>query len=152
MNVKTLALVCAMVVFSGIAANAFSFGPRIGRESNKELRIERLAKELGLTDVQKEKYLLGAKQIEKDAKETRLKNKTLFGDIEKELLKETPDISIIKNILQEINNNNSQMQLKRIEQLIQLRKELSPEQKTKLEAMIKQGKEMLKNRIEKWKK
>ena len=145
MNKKILVLVCAMIVFSGMAANAFTFGPRIRSELKQEARIDRLTKEIGLTEGQKEKYLAEAKQIEEETKAIRAKNKDLFAEIEKELLKDNPDTKLIRSKIQEISQNNAQTQFKRIEQLIQLRKELSPEQKTKLEEMIKKGKEKIEN-------
>ncbi|MFA6430846.1 MAG: periplasmic heavy metal sensor [Candidatus Margulisiibacteriota bacterium] len=152
MNKKILVLACAMIIFSGMAANAFTFGPRIKSELKHETRIDRLAKELGLTEGQKENYLADAKKIEEETKAIRAKNKEIFVEIEKALLKDNPDTKLIRAKIQEISQNNAQTQFMRIEQLIQLRKELSPEQKIKLEEMIKKGKEKVKERVESRKK
>ena len=140
-----------VAVFAGVSADAFGPPPR-GRGPSVEKMIERIAKDLGLTPQQKDKYLAEAKQVEAAAKELADKNKALFSAIEKELLKDEPDSKTIYDRMQQISQNRTKIEFKRMEQMLKLRQELTPEQKAKFEKMMQQDKERGKARFEKMKK
>ena len=146
---KTAAGLIIAAIIIGSSSLAFGFGPEPGRghgegpEPGKgpEKFIERIGKDLELTKQQQDKLLTEAKQGEKEAGQIRSKNKDLFDKIEKELLKDSPDRDLLHNYIQQISQNNAQMEMKRMDQMIDLRKELTPAQKAKLEKIMKDRKE-----------
>jgi Spy/CpxP family protein refolding chaperone len=149
MRKNTLIVWLMAMLLLGMAPGAWGFGSQGGRGPAAEKRLERIIQELGLTKEQKEKYLAGAKQIEEEAKAIRSQNREIFGKIEKEMLKDTADRQAIHNYIQQINQNNAKMQIKRMDQILELRKELTPEQKTKLEKLTAERKGRRAGRLEK---
>ena len=127
-------------VLSGASFGLPLFGPPQEKGPMVERMIEGMAKDIGLTQPQKEKFLAGAKRIEEEAKIIQSKNKGIFDKIEKELLRESPDSKIIYGYMQQISQNTTLIQFKRMDQIIQLRRELTPEQKTKLEKLTEERK------------
>lgn len=138
-----------MLALSGIAFGAPPFGWAGEKRPMAERMIDRMAKDIGLTQQQKDKFLAGEKQIEEEAQKIHSKNREIFDKIEEELLKESPDSRRIYGYMQQISQNNTQIQFKRMDQMIQLRKELTPEQRTKLEKTMKERKEQEKKMFEK---
>ena len=108
-----------------------------------EKMMERMAKDLGLTVEQKEKYSGMAKKLEEESKTMRSRNKEFFDKIGQELAKDSPNRDLLYKYMQQISKNEDQMRLKRMDQMIQLRKELTQEQKAKLEKLMKQGRNKL---------
>ena len=102
-----------------------------------EKMMEKLAADLGLTQQQKDKYTAMAKQLEEGSKVMHSNNKEFFDKIEQELAKDAPDRDVLYKYMQQISKNEDQQRLKRMDLMIQLRKELTPKQKTKLEKIIK---------------
>jgi Spy/CpxP family protein refolding chaperone len=134
------------VVLAGFSSGALAFG---SRAFSAEKMIDRIASDLGLTKQQKDKLLSGAKQVEEEAKDLHSKNREIYGKIEKELIKDAPDRGVLSDFLQQISQNNAQIHLKRMEQIIELRKELTPEQRTKFEKLMGERKEMANKRFSK---
>jgi len=130
-----------MVTMTGVSFAMSPFKPHEERGPKAEQMIEKMAKDIGLSQEQKEKFLAGAKKIEAAEKENRGKNKELSDKIEKELIKESPDSKIIYGYMQQISQNMTQIQFMRMEQIIQLRKELTPEQKSKMDQLMQAKKE-----------
>ena len=143
---KWVSIVIVLVV---LEAGAMAMGAQPPRGFRPERRFEGIAKELGLTPEQKVRFMKAAKQVEEEAKVINSKNKELFDKIEKELVKEAPDSKVIYGYMQQIGQNNTQIQFKRMDQIIQLRKELAPEQRIKFEKMMKERKEQEKKMLEK---
>ncbi|MDD5382836.1 MAG: periplasmic heavy metal sensor [Candidatus Margulisbacteria bacterium] len=148
---KLLVVLLMAVVMAGSSLAAPIFRPSGKREPMAERMIEKMAKEIGLTQQQKDKFLAGAKRIEEEAQQMHSKNKEIFDKIEQELLKESPDSKLIHDCLQQISLNNTQIQFKRMEQIIQLRQDLTPEQKQKFEKLMAERKEREKKMLEKMK-
>jgi len=126
------------VVLAGFSSGALAFGSRAFSAGKM---IDRIASDLQLTKQQKDKLLSGAKQAEEEAKDLHSKNREIYGKIQKELLKDLPDRKVLSDFLQQISQNNAQIQLKRMERIIELRKELTPEQKTKFENLLRNKKD-----------
>jgi Spy/CpxP family protein refolding chaperone len=135
-NILTVLLMMVFLVM--VSSGALAFGSAAIRGRSIEKFIEKVTKELELTQPQKEKALASAKKIEEEAAEVRSKNRELFDKVEKELLKDSPDRKLLSNYMQQISQNNSRIQLKRMEQIIEFRKELTPKQKAKLEKLMKE--------------
>lgn len=131
-----------LLLVGAIASGALAFGPGGDRRPpSPEEMIGRLAKELNLTAEQKDKFLAGAKQSEAAAKEMMGKNRVIFGEIEKELLKEDPDRNVIHKDIQQISQNDAEIQIQRMDQMIELRKQLTAEQKDKLAKIMQANQE-----------
>jgi Spy/CpxP family protein refolding chaperone len=131
----------ALFLVLAFSSTALAFGQPMGRRDMPEKRIGKLVKELGLTDQQKDNFLAQTKQVEEAAKASFAANKELFGKIQSELQKDSPDSQAIHNHILQINKNRAEIEFKRMEQIIQLRWELTPEQKTKFDSLMKEKKE-----------
>ncbi|MCX5725640.1 MAG: Spy/CpxP family protein refolding chaperone [Candidatus Saganbacteria bacterium] len=102
---------------------------------------EKMTKDLALTEKQKNAFLTGIKATEEEAKEIRKKNKVLFEKIDIEIQKDTPDISAVNKYLKEIGQNKTQVQIKRMDNILQFTQTLTPEQRAKFKELQKQRKE-----------
>jgi Spy/CpxP family protein refolding chaperone len=130
----SLGLVVVFLVASGAQAALPRFGEKRPEPGKM---VERMAKDIGLTKEQKDKFIEGAKKIEEIAKASREKDREIMDKIEAEMVKDSPDTRMIHSYLLQISQNRTEIQFKRLEQMIELRKGLTPEQKTKLEQLMK---------------
>ena len=135
---KVLILSLAVILLAGGALAAFEPPPK-GRPSPEKM-INRLAKDLDLSSKQKTKLLARAKATEEEAEKINEKNRVLFAEIEKELLKDDPSSKAIHGFMQQLGQNRTQVEFKRMEQMLELRRELTPEQKIKFEKIMQAGK------------
>jgi len=157
---KKLLAIFLIVVFWGSVSWAFpafgpgdlGFGPPPRRGPSAEEMMGKITKDLGLTPEQKEKILADVKKVELEAKTLQDQNKGLLDSIEKELLKETPRREMILGSIKKINENNTQIQIGRIDQIIRMRQELTPEQRAKLDKIMKERKERSEKRREKFRR
>jgi Spy/CpxP family protein refolding chaperone len=141
MSNKFLSLFQILIVFSLVTYPAFAMEPFRGGRPSPEMMIDRMARDIGLSKQQKESFLAGAKKIEEVAYKLMEKDRTTFGKIERELLKDSPDKKAIYNYMFQINQNRTQTEFKRMEQMIELRKKLTPEQRAKLQKIFTMQKE-----------
>jgi len=149
-NKAIITVIIAMILLWGSSSSQAFFGGPQDKEgtpdksARSEKMVERMTKELNLTKEQKEKFTADTKEIEKTAKEIRTKDRELMDKIQKELLKDSPDMKIIRSLMETINQNMTEIQFKRISHLVEFRKTLTPEQREKFKTMIddkgKQGK------------
>ena len=139
---KKLLLGASILMFSMVfASQAFAFGPRMdNRHGFNEKRFEKLAKELALTEAQKAKFSNMSKTNEEEAKKLMEKDKELFSQIGQEIKKDAPSREKIRELLEKINQNRTELQFKRFEQLIALKKELTTDQKAKLKKLMEEKK------------
>ncbi|MDD4178742.1 MAG: periplasmic heavy metal sensor [Candidatus Margulisbacteria bacterium] len=135
---KVLILFLTVILLAGGALAAFEPPPK-GRPSPEKM-INRLAKDLDLSSEQKTKLLARAKVTEEEAEKINEKNRALFAEIEKELLKDSPSSKTIYGLMQQVGRNRTEIEFKRMEQMLELRRELTQEQKTKFEKMMQAGK------------
>lgn len=144
MNKKMLLVLLVGAMFIIGSSSAFAFGqqhkpgpvPMQDPGKSPQKRFEKMASELGLSDSQKQKFMEREKQLQAEAQSLRAKNKELFGMIQKEMLKDSPDKGSIHNYMEQISKNRLQIEIKRIDQMIALRKEFTPEQKEKLKKIM----------------
>jgi len=119
--------------------------PQDGGKGHKfpgpEKMIEKMAKDLALSDQQKKDFMADASRVEENAKAVREKNKQLFDKVQAEVSLDNPDMKKVASYIQEISKNDSEVHLMRIERIVELRKSLAPEQKKKFDAIMKQKKE-----------
>ncbi|HTY13930.1 MAG TPA: periplasmic heavy metal sensor [Candidatus Omnitrophota bacterium] len=152
---KFAAVLVIAIVIIGASSLAFAFGPEPGGPGgpggpgdpgrpparDPQKFVERIAKDLGLTKEQQDKLLADAKKTEEETDQLRAKNKDLFDKVEKELLKDSPDRDLLHGYLQQIGQNETQMQIKRMDRMVDLRKTLTPEQKAKFEKMAAENRQ-----------
>jgi Spy/CpxP family protein refolding chaperone len=137
MKNKILGIMAAAAIIVILSGQAFGFSsPLDGKRMNSAKMFEKMAKDIGLTDQQKDKFMAAAKQVEEEAKTAHKKNRELFGKVEEEIQKDAPDRKLIQDYVRQINQNNTQIQLKRLEQIIQMRRKLTPEQKGKMDQLM----------------
>ncbi|MFA5839496.1 MAG: Spy/CpxP family protein refolding chaperone [Candidatus Margulisiibacteriota bacterium] len=139
MRKYVLVLIMGMLLLVGRAMADPQVGPP--QSHSPEKMIEKMAKDLELTDQQKEKFVADANRVEEKAKSIREKNRQLFDKVQVEVSLDNPDMKKVASYIQEISKNDAQIHLMRIERIVELRKFLSPEQKKKLDAIMKQKKE-----------
>ena len=78
--------VMVLLMIASLAGGALGFNPPPeGKRMNPEKMFEKMAKEVGLTGQQKDKFTAAAKQIEQEARIMRKKNRELFGKVEEEI-------------------------------------------------------------------
>lgn len=146
MRNKLTALMISLVLVTALNTASFALGRGPGRPFGDpgERMMARIVSELGLSRAQKDKYLSMAKALEKEAGTTRSRNRELFDKIGTELAKDSPNRELLFGYMQQISKNEDQIRLKRMDQMIALRKDLTKEQKEKLEGLMKQGRDKAK--------
>jgi Spy/CpxP family protein refolding chaperone len=140
-NKVIITLIIAVILLWGSSSSqAFFGGPDKEGVSDKSARsekmVDRMTKDLNLNKEQKDKFTADTEEIEKTAKEIRTKDRELMDKIQKELLKDNPDMKVIRSLMETINQNMTDIQFKRISHLVEFRKVLTPEQREKFKAMI----------------
>ena len=141
-----LVFLLTVILMGGMVYADAQFNPppsnesRSGKFHGPEKMIEKIAKDLGLTDEQKNKFLADANLVEKKAKALRESDKGIFDKVQAELSKDNPDMKKVAGYIQEMGKNDAEVHLMRIEQIVNLRKALTLEQKAKFDAIMKQKK------------
>lgn len=101
--------------------------------------VERIARRLNLTAEQKEKFTAQSKKLQKDIAANRDKIKDFSAKLRAEMQKDTPDKNIIHRLIRDLDQTRTEMQIVRIDSLLDLRKILTPEQKEKFKKLLEKG-------------
>lgn len=133
-------MVGVLVVFLTVALASESFA-WWGREDRPapEQRIERIAKRLELTEEQKAKFKDHREKMKKYMEEEREGVKGLGEKLKAELQKDNPDRATVQSLIRKISQKQTEMQIKRMDSLLELRKTLTPEQRKKFKKMLGPG-------------
>ena len=138
---KNLIIVLAIIFLTCICSEGLAFLGRSGGEfPDRDKAIEGISKKLELSKEQEKEFRSRSKEIEKDIVKLRLKNRDLWDKVESELLKDKPDRGAIYKHMQQINQNQFELRFKRMDNLLEFRKKLSPEQQKKFKDMLEQRK------------
>ena len=141
MKGKNLFILFLIGVFLlGFSSCAFAMG-RMPAHMGGEKLVERMGKHLELTDAQKDKLLTIVKETEEEIEKIRLKNKELLEKLNGEMQKDHPDKASINRYVEEVGQNMTQAQIKRMNVILEFRKELTPEQLEKFKELHKKRKE-----------
>ncbi len=138
-------------VFSGLVAAALAIslvsgasalgkmntGPR-AEGGRPGFMKEKIAKEIGLTQQQKDAFLQKEQQLEKDVLGLRQENQKMRLWMRQELKKDNPDKASIDRTIEKIGANNTGIQKKRTEYILWMRTQLTPEQREKLNSCFEQ--------------
>lgn len=126
--------VLLVLCFGASLVHAFGIKPDPGSPQPKKM-MERLAKKLSLTKEQQNNFMAQEKLIQEKDQQLRKENDKIMDKIRQEIKKDQPDQKLIKNYIDEIGQNQNQIHLRRIENLIQFRKQLTAGQKKKFDEM-----------------
>lgn len=134
-NKKFLSGLLTLMLVVGLAAAATAWpGPAAGkmgeRGKGKGGRGEMFAR-LNLTADQKSQMLQKQQALEKELLALRQKNQTLRLKIGEEMAKDQPDRQQLAGYLKEVNDNRGQMEIKRLDFILDIKASLTPEQKAK---------------------
>jgi Spy/CpxP family protein refolding chaperone len=134
-------LVAAVLVMSFVSG-ALAFGKMApGQRADKGgqgFMKDKIAKEIGLTQQQKEAFLKKEQQLEKEILGLRQDNQKMRLWMRQELKKDSPDKGAVNRTIEKIGGNNTNIQKKRTEYIIWMRNQLTPEQREKLNACFEQ--------------
>jgi len=137
---KVIVAIMAMTI---LATVSFAEPPmRGGQEKgfSPEKMVEKMGKDLAMTAQQKDQMLAGMKKVEEQSKQLRGKDKEMFAKIDSELLKDVPDRNLIVDCIKQVNQNMTQVQIMRMDEMLNMRKMLTPEQRTKMKEAMKDRK------------
>jgi len=137
---RTMTAVSVVLILATLSSSSFAFGWREKKGFDSGKMIERFSKDLDLTQNQKDEFASNSEEIEKASKDIHDKNRQLMEKVRAEIAKDNPDEKFIGEAVQTINQNNAQLQMKRLQNIIQFRKSLTPEQKKKFEDAMKKRK------------
>ncbi len=129
---KVLAGGLTVFLIIALASGAFAWGVRPGPEK----RTERISKRLELTEEQKAIFKAHREKMEAYMKEEREEVKGLEEKLKAELQKDSPDRAVIHDLITKIGQSRTEMQIKRMDGLLELRESLTPEQRKKFKGML----------------
>lgn len=125
MNIRTAVSVTVLTI---LTAALSAQGRQVG---------DRMAEALKLTPDQRKKIQTLRGQQQKEQQKKRLDMKELRLKIRRELLKDNPDVSVIKSYIDKNSRIQADLELARIKHILQLKKILSKEQFVSFQRMMK---------------
>lgn len=125
MNIRTAVSVTVLTI---LTAALSAQGRQVG---------DRMAEALKLTPDQRKKIQTLRGQQQKEQQKQRLDMKELRLKIRRELLKDNPDVSVIKSYIDKNARIQADLELARIKHILQLKKILSKEQFVSFQRMMK---------------
>ncbi len=114
--------------------------PAMPKEIKKKKSFDEIAKDINLTDEQKQQIETMAKADKDKKKEIRNQMKEKFKAIDAELLKENYDINVVNNLTAEVQTLQSEMSKMNIDGKIQMRNILTYDQFKQIEEMRQKNK------------
>lgn len=123
--------------------------PKMAKQDFKKMKksFDEIAKEINLTDEQKQQIDTMAKADKEKKKELRKQIKEKFDAIDAELLKENYDINVINNLTSEIQNIQGTMAKMNVDGKIQMRSILTYDQFKQIEQMRQKNKNKFMNKF-----
>lgn len=132
-------LLTASLLF-GLAAQSLAMGGKPSKPSHGS-KLEHISKQLNLTDEQKAAVQAKSEKTEKEAKESRAKIKEAAEKLKEEMQKDEPNREKVHAYLGQMSQLRNEMQIKRIDALLDLREILTPKQKEEFNKMLGEKKE-----------
>ncbi|MFA5878906.1 MAG: hypothetical protein WC860_01890 [Candidatus Margulisiibacteriota bacterium] len=150
-------LLITLLIVMGLASFAQAFGkmPTAPERppfppDGPPMMLTRLINDLKLTEQQKLRFLEQSKEIEKQAIDLKYENIILKEKIENELAKDAPNSKLIYEYMQKLDNNFLKMRFARINNIIELKKDLNQEQKKMFIQIMKKEKMHHKKEFQGW--
>ncbi|MEA3494356.1 MAG: Spy/CpxP family protein refolding chaperone [Candidatus Margulisiibacteriota bacterium] len=130
-------MVFALLIANAPTADAF-WGKKGGdRRPDKNKMIERIADKLELTEAQKAKFKASGEKTQEFVKIKHEAVKSLAEKLKTELGKDKPSRWVVNRLIKQMSSLKTDIQIKHANHLIDLKQELTPEQRKKFEEMLK---------------
>lgn len=126
------ALILLLVFSMAAQASAFWW---VKKEPPPKEQMKPISKRLELSKEQEDKFKKQTEDMQKELKPQREQVKKIGDELKTELEKDAPDRTRVHNQIREISRIRTEMQLKRMDTLLDLRKSLTPEQKKRFKTM-----------------
>ena len=107
-----------------------------GGKAGRERSFERVAKKLELTKEQREKFKAQNEKMMEAMKADRSETRKLAEKLKSELQQDKPDRSKVRDLIKQISARRTEMELKRMDSLLEMRQSLTPEQRVKFKALL----------------
>jgi len=130
---RTLSVILCLTLV--MASGSWAFGGKPQAERGKN--YDRIAKQLNLTKEQSEKCKASNEKLQASLKANREEVKQLAEQLKSELQLENPDRNKVHSLIKKISDQRTEMELKRMDSLLEMRKLLTPEQKAKFKEMAR---------------
>ncbi|OGC22696.1 hypothetical protein A2291_01050 [candidate division WOR-1 bacterium RIFOXYB2_FULL_42_35] len=145
MKNKLVSLALFLVLSLALTTSqALAWGGGQGGPSMKRGMESKMFKTLALTKEQKERFLTERQKMAKEALESRQKNERFRLEMKAELVKDSPDKDRLHKHIREINNNSTELQIKRLDLMLEMRYQLTPEQRVKFKEMVENERKQMK--------
>ena len=125
-----------IVLFLITALTLPSLAAKRGPQPKQAQAVKKIVTELELTEVQKELFKQHREDMKKETEAHRDKVKKLAESMKEEMAKDEPSQLVIHQTIRQINALNTDMQIKRVDSLLKLRQNLTPEQRQKFKKML----------------
>ena len=133
-------MVGLLVVVLASQSFAWAGRPSGQKDFDHEKMLDMISAKLELTDEQKAKFKAEGEKMKKAMEANMDKMKKLADKLKAELEKDTPDRKKIHGLIAQMGKLRNEMQIRRMNSLLDLRESLTPEQKEKFKKMLEQGK------------
>lgn len=129
-------LLTALLVVALASQSLAWWGGGKPKRPSHDKRTEMIARRLKLTEEQKKKFLAHQAEMKKALQANRKQVKEVGSKLKAELKKDAPDRKKVHAHINEINEHQRKMQIKRMDSLLDLRGALTPEQREKFRGML----------------
>jgi Spy/CpxP family protein refolding chaperone len=131
-----LLIITAMTVLLAVQAHAMAGRPPgpVGPPPDKML--ERIVKKLELTEEQRAKMKASAEEMAKELEANRDALKKIAEGLKTEMQKAAPDRARVHDYIAQMNKLRNEMEVKRIDSLLDLKAMLTPEQQEKFKQLL----------------
>ena len=136
---KILSASMMVVIALMLCSPSFAWGGRPPKP-DRGYMVDHIAKKLKLTDEQKAIFKTNSEKLQREMKAQQEEVKKIAGKLKAELKKDIPDRKSVEAFIRQMSNLRAEMQIKRTESLLDMRKMLTPKQKEKFKNMLPEGK------------
>lgn len=105
-------------------------------KAGRDRSFERIAKKLELTQEQRERFKAQNEKMKESLKADRSEVKQLAEKLKSELQLDQPDRSRVHGLIKQISAKRSEMEIKRMDALLEMRQGLTPEQRGKFKTLL----------------
>lgn len=113
-----------------------AWGDWRGGKAGPERSFDRITKKLELTQEQKERFKARNEKMKESLKADQSEVKQLAEKLKSELQQDKPDRSKVHDLIKQISARRTEMELKRMDALLEMRQDLTPEQRVKFKALL----------------
>lgn len=113
------------------------FGPPPDAPRGRDKMFERITRELKLTEEQKAQIKAEMEKDRKDMEKNQAEVKKLAEEMKAELEKDAPDRARIHDLIKKLADKRAEMEIRRMDNLLAMRKLLTPEQREKFKEMAR---------------